>query len=237
MQPLVSILIPCYNSEQWIGNAIESALGQAWPNKQVIVLDDGSTDNSLNVIRRYENQLTWETGPNRGGGYARNRLLALASGDWVQYLDADDYLLPEKVSDQASFVVQHPEVDIVIGPTTMEYWSEQGTRRGADRSARSPRFLDDAGLVEIAADRRSALAAQRNSRRRRLETRSALLPGARALSQAARRRKEVCLSRLRRIDLSAVERRNRLQAGHTGSASPKTGNRRQAQKHVRVRDN
>ena len=92
MQPLVSILIPCYNSERWIGYAIESALGQTWPNKQLIVLDDGSTDDSLNVIRRYESHLRWETGQNRGGGYARNRLLEMASGEWVQYLDADDYL-------------------------------------------------------------------------------------------------------------------------------------------------
>lgn len=129
MQPLVSILIPCYNSERWIGHAIESALEQTWPNKQVIVLDDGSTDGSLNVIRRYEDRLTWEAGPNRGGGHARNRLLELAGGDWVQYLDADDYLLPEKVSDQARFVVEHPDVDIVIGPTTMEFWSEQDARR------------------------------------------------------------------------------------------------------------
>jgi glycosyltransferase involved in cell wall biosynthesis len=128
MQPLVSILIPCYNSEQWIGHAIESALGQTWSNKQVIVLDDGSTDDSLNVIRRYESHLRWETGQNRGGGYARNRLLELASGEWVQYLDADDYLLAEKVTEQAEFVVQHPEVDVVIGPTTMEFWSEQGVR-------------------------------------------------------------------------------------------------------------
>lgn len=129
MQPLVSILIPCYNSERWVGHAIESALGQTWPNKQVIVLDDGSTDNSLSVIRRYEGRLNWEAGPNRGGGYARNRLLELASGEWVQYLDADDYLLPEKVSEQVRFVVQHPEVDIVVGPTTLEFWSEQGTRQ------------------------------------------------------------------------------------------------------------
>ncbi len=129
MQPLVSILIPCYNSEQWIGQAIESALGQTWPNKEIIVLDDGSTDSSLNVIRQYESRLRWETGENRGGGYARNRLLELAGGEWVQYLDADDYLLPEKVTQQAEFVVRHPEVDIVIGPTTMEFWSEQNARR------------------------------------------------------------------------------------------------------------
>lgn len=129
MQPLVSILIPCYNSEQWIGQAIESALGQTWSKKQVIVLDDGSTDNSLDVIRRYEGHLRWESGQNRGGGYARNRLLELASGEWIQYLDADDYLLPEKVAQQVDFVVQHPEVDVVIGPTTMEFWSEEGARQ------------------------------------------------------------------------------------------------------------
>jgi glycosyltransferase involved in cell wall biosynthesis len=128
MHPLVSILIPCYNSEQWIGYAIESVLAQTWPNKQVIVLDDGSTDDSLHVIRRYESHLRWETGQNRGGGYARNRLLEMASGEWVQYLDADDYLLAEKVSEQVEFVVQHPEVDVVIGPTTMEFWSGQGVR-------------------------------------------------------------------------------------------------------------
>jgi hypothetical protein len=127
-QPLVSILIPCYNSERWIGHAIESALGQTWPNKQVIVLDDGSTDRSLNVIRRYENHLHWEAGPNRGGGYARDRLLAMADGEWVQYLDADDYLLAEKVTGQAEFVIQHPDVDVVIGPTTLEFWSEQRVR-------------------------------------------------------------------------------------------------------------
>jgi hypothetical protein len=129
MQPLVSILIPCYNAERWIAHAIESALAQTWPNKQIIVLDDGSTDGSLRVIRKYESRLHWETGPNKGGGYARNRLLELASGEWIQYLDADDYLLADKVARQAKFVVEHPEIDIVIGPTTIEFWSEQDVRR------------------------------------------------------------------------------------------------------------
>jgi glycosyltransferase involved in cell wall biosynthesis len=129
MQPLVSILIPCYNAERWIGHAIESALAQTWPNKQIIVLDDGSTDGSLNLIRQYENHLRWETGQNRGGGYARNRLLELASGEWIQYLDADDYLLPDKVARQANFVNERPDIDIVLGPTTLEFWSEEGARR------------------------------------------------------------------------------------------------------------
>jgi hypothetical protein len=129
MRPSVSILIPCYNAERWIAHAIESALGQTWPNKQIIVLDDGSTDGSLNVIRQYENHLHWETGQNRGGGYARNRLLELASGEWIQYLDADDYLLPDKVARQTNFVNERPDIDIVISPTTMEFWSEGRVRR------------------------------------------------------------------------------------------------------------
>ena len=128
-RPLVSILIPCYNAERWIAHAIESALAQTWPNKQIIVLDDGSTDGSLNVIRQYENRLHWETGQNRGGGYARNRLLELASAEWIQYLDADDYLLPDKVAHQAKFVNEYPDIDVVLGPTTMEFWSEEGAKR------------------------------------------------------------------------------------------------------------
>src|ERR1700734_3340325 len=98
MSPLVSILIPCFNAKQWIAQAIESALQQTWPEKEVIVVDDGSTDGSLGVIKRFEGRVRWETGPNRGGNQARNRLLELARGEWLQYLDADDYLLPDKVA-------------------------------------------------------------------------------------------------------------------------------------------
>src|SRR5689334_7017183 len=100
MQPFVSILIPCYNAEKWVGHAIESALAQTWPNKEVIVVDDGSTDGSLEVIKSFEDRIKWETGPNRGGNVARNRVLALSRGEWIQYLDADDYLLPNKIAEQ-----------------------------------------------------------------------------------------------------------------------------------------
>ena len=126
---LVSILIPCYNAERWIAQAIDSALAQTWPEKEVIVIDDGSTDGSLEVIKRYAGRIRWETGPNRGGNVARNRLLELAGGEWLQYLDADDYLLPGKVSGQMSFLATHPETDIVYGPWTTEHWSEKGSFR------------------------------------------------------------------------------------------------------------
>ena len=101
-QPLVSVLIPCFNAEKYIADAIQSALDQDYPNIEVIVMDDGSTDASLSVIRRFESdsRFRWETGPNRGGNAARNRLIALASGEFVQFLDADDLLLSNKISSQ-----------------------------------------------------------------------------------------------------------------------------------------
>lgn len=117
---LVSILIPCHNAERWVAQAIESALAQEWPEKEVVVVDDGSTDGSLGVIRRYEGRVRWETGPNRGGNAARNRLLELARGEWLQYLDADDYLLPPKVANQAEFALRHPGCDVIYSPTAWE---------------------------------------------------------------------------------------------------------------------
>jgi glycosyltransferase involved in cell wall biosynthesis len=117
---LVSILIPCFNAERWIGEAIESALAQTWPEKEVIVVDDGSTDGSLNVIHRFDRQICWETGPNRGGGAVRNRLLEMAAGPWLQYLDADDVLLAEKISRQMEFLRRRPEADVICSPVISE---------------------------------------------------------------------------------------------------------------------
>src|SRR3954470_2799092 len=129
MKTLVSILIPCYNAERWIAQAIESALAQTWPEKEVIVVNDGSTDGSLDVIKTFDGRIRWETGPNRGGNVARNRLLELAHGRWLQYLDADDYLLPKKLAHQMEVVARDSEVDVVYSPVTLEYWSETNCRR------------------------------------------------------------------------------------------------------------
>jgi glycosyltransferase involved in cell wall biosynthesis len=116
MSPLVSILVPCFNAERWIAQAIESALAQTWPEKEVIVVDDGSTDRSLDIIKRFDGRIRWETGPNRGSNATRNRLLALARGEWLQYLDADDYLLPEKLARQVEFAREHPNVAVIYSP-------------------------------------------------------------------------------------------------------------------------
>ncbi len=125
----VSILIPCYSAQQWIGAAIESALAQTYPDKEVVVVDDGSTDRSVEVIRGFGDRIRWEAGPNRGGNVTRNRLLALASGEWLQYLDADDYLFPGKVEAQMRFAAGHPGAGVIFSPVVMEYWEGEQSRQ------------------------------------------------------------------------------------------------------------
>ncbi len=114
MQPLISIIIPCYNAEKWIQEAIESALGQKYNPLEVIVIDDGSTDTSLDIIKKYGDRITWRTGANRGGNHARNLGFSLSAGKYIQYLDADDYLHPEKIQHQVEYL-QRTSADVVYG--------------------------------------------------------------------------------------------------------------------------
>jgi glycosyltransferase involved in cell wall biosynthesis len=101
MMPLVSVLIPAYNAEQWIAEAIRSALAQTWPRKEIIIVDDGSGDRTLAVARRFASpELAVVTQQNQGAAAARNRAVSLSQGDYIQWLDADDLLSPDKVARQ-----------------------------------------------------------------------------------------------------------------------------------------
>jgi len=120
----VSILIPCFNAEKWIREAIQSALEQRHDDKEVVVVDDGSTDASLEIIRSFGNRLRWERGSHRGANVARNQLLKLARGEWLQYLDADDFLLPPKIAEQVSLVQQSEAIDVVYSPMIIEHWRD-----------------------------------------------------------------------------------------------------------------
>lgn len=122
--PLISILIPCYNAEQWIKSAIDSALSQSYPGKEIIVLDDGSTDNSWGIISSFGSRIIAEKTSNNGAGAARNLLLEQSRGSWLQYLDADDYLLSSKISEQVKVLENDPEADVIYSPEIFENrWS------------------------------------------------------------------------------------------------------------------
>ena len=89
MPKRVSVLIGAYNAEPWLAETLSSALGQTWPNLEVIVVDDGSTDDTLAVARSFEDErLQILTGPNRGACAARNTAIEHATGAFVQFLDA-----------------------------------------------------------------------------------------------------------------------------------------------------
>ena len=98
MQPLVSILIPAFNAERWIAETIASALAQTYDRKEVIVVDDGSTDQTLVIARRLASQhVSVVTQAHQSAAAARNTALSLCQGDYIQWLDADDLLTPDKV--------------------------------------------------------------------------------------------------------------------------------------------
>lgn len=122
---LVSIIIPCFNAERWVREAIDSCLQQTYPCLEIIVIDDGSTDGSLEIIKEFQGAITWETGVNRGGNHARNRGFALSSGEYIQYLDSDDYLLPDKIAQQLHFLEQI-QADIVYGDVRYQHHSIGG---------------------------------------------------------------------------------------------------------------
>jgi glycosyltransferase involved in cell wall biosynthesis len=113
-QPLVSIVIPCYNCEEWVQPAVESCLNQTYPNIEIIVIDDGSTDRSLEILRQFLPRIELKTGPNRGGNSARNTGFALSTGEYIQFLDADDYLEPDKIARQVRFL-EETGADVVYG--------------------------------------------------------------------------------------------------------------------------
>lgn len=101
MKPLVSILIPAYNAEKTIAYTVQSAVAQTWPRKEIIVVDDGSTDRTTAVLQRFAGKgITVVSTENRGLSATVNHALRLSQGDYIQELDADDVLAPDKIERQ-----------------------------------------------------------------------------------------------------------------------------------------
>lgn len=107
MKPLVSILVPTFNAHEWIADTLRSAIAQTWERKEIIVVDDGSSDQTLALARQFEsNSVRVVTQKNQGAAAARNRAFSLCQGDYIQWLDADDLLAPDKVARQMEALEQ-----------------------------------------------------------------------------------------------------------------------------------
>jgi glycosyltransferase involved in cell wall biosynthesis len=98
-RPLVSILIPAFNAQEWIAETLRSAVAQTWEPKEIIVVDDGSTDNTFSIAQNFEsNTLRIFRQQNQGAAAARNQAFQLSRGEYIQWLDADDLLAPDKIA-------------------------------------------------------------------------------------------------------------------------------------------
>ncbi len=113
--PRASVIVPVYNGAAFIGDAIESILAQGYAPLEVLVVDDGSTDATADVVRSFRNRVRYFRQDNAGPAAARNRGLALASGELIAFLDADDLWPDRKLEAQARYLREHPETDVVLG--------------------------------------------------------------------------------------------------------------------------
>ena len=130
----VSVIIPVYNAATFIRKAVDSALQQA-ETKEVILVEDGSDDNSLEVCRRLVKQFpkvslyTHAGNKNKGAGLSRNLGITNASSDFIAFLDADDYYLPDRFSAERKIFLEQPETDGVYGALGFHYYSEGGKEK------------------------------------------------------------------------------------------------------------
>jgi glycosyltransferase involved in cell wall biosynthesis len=111
--PRVSTIIPSYNCAQFVGRAVDSALQQTYRDQEIIVIDDGSTDDTRAVMARFGTAVRYARQDNGGVSRARNHGLSLAGGEFVAYLDADDLWYPDKLEKQIAFLDTHSECGFV----------------------------------------------------------------------------------------------------------------------------
>lgn len=119
MRPLVSILLPCFNAEKYLSYALESILNQDYNNLQIICVNDGSSDNTLSILKDYSLADTrieiLNHSINQGLIASLNSAIRLVRGEFFARMDADDYCPPDRIAVQVDFMEKHPEFDLVSG--------------------------------------------------------------------------------------------------------------------------
>ncbi len=142
--PRFSIIMPAYNDGDYIGEAIESVLGQTYQSFELIIVDDGSTDNTPEALLRYREHPKVKTIRQRNGGTAaaRNTGLGLASGEFIGFLDSDDFYTPDRLAAMNGFLEENQ--DVHCAATDHAIWDgERLTGRGHNRQNGSILTLED----------------------------------------------------------------------------------------------
>ena len=111
--PKVSVIIPTYNSANYLPEAIESVLAQTYKDFEILVMDDGSTDNTKDVVAPYLDRIIFLEGPNGGPSKARNRAILESSSEYVAFLDADDIWYPDKLDRQITIFAENQHYSLV----------------------------------------------------------------------------------------------------------------------------
>lgn len=112
MKPKVSVIIPVYNGEKYVRSAIQSAMNQTYPNLEILVVDDGSSDATRDVVTNSFPAVLYIHQENRGAAAARNLGIKKSTGDYIAFLDSDDVWLPEKVARQMDEIARNPKIKI-----------------------------------------------------------------------------------------------------------------------------
>lgn len=129
MNPRFSVIIPAFNAAATLARAIESVGSQTWPAHEIIVVDDGSSDASAEVALRFGAAVRLIRQPNRGVSMARNAGAAAATGDWLAFLDADDWYAPDRIKLHAEWIASDPTLDFLTGD--YEYRDAKGRLLGS----------------------------------------------------------------------------------------------------------
>jgi len=111
----ISVVIPAYNAAGTIGRALDSVIAQTHPAREILVVDDGSTDRTAQVVSEYGGRVEYLYQDNAGPGAARNAGIRAAHGEWIAFLDADDEWLPHRLALQAELLQRHPDLAWVTG--------------------------------------------------------------------------------------------------------------------------
>ncbi len=138
-RPLVSVVIPSHNYAHYVSDAIESVLAQTYAPVEIVVVDDGSTDDTPVVLARFGDRIRTQRLPGRGVAEARNTGLRACLGDLIVFLDADDLLLPDGIATLVAAFERHPDVDVVHGQ-----WYHCNIRTGGVQLVGKPEMAGDA---------------------------------------------------------------------------------------------